>query len=66
MVSFIVYDFIGVSGRLSLWTGLSKMSADIKTFENVKAVILSCHKNSTSEEKVNFYNTLAENYDQVR
>lgn len=40
------------------------MSADTNTFENVKAVILSCHKNSTSEEKVNFYNTWAENYDQ--
>ncbi|KAM8742523.1 methyltransferase-like protein 27 isoform 1-T1 [Acanthopagrus schlegelii] len=40
------------------------MSADTNTFENVKAVILSCHKNTTSEEKVNFYNTWAENYDQ--
>ncbi|XP_073335525.1 methyltransferase-like protein 27 [Pagrus major] len=40
------------------------MSAVTNTFENVKAVILSCHKNSTSEEKVNFYNSWAENYDQ--
>ncbi|KAM8742524.1 methyltransferase-like protein 27 isoform 2-T2 [Acanthopagrus schlegelii] len=42
------------------------MSADTNTFENVKAVILSCHKNTTSEEKVNFYNTWAENYDQMK
>uniref|UniRef100_A0A3Q3PZF1 Methyltransferase domain-containing protein n=1 Tax=Monopterus albus TaxID=43700 RepID=A0A3Q3PZF1_MONAL len=35
-----------------------------KTFEHVKAAIQSLHKNTTSEEKVNFYNSWAENYDQ--
>ncbi|XP_051258196.1 methyltransferase-like protein 27 [Dicentrarchus labrax] len=40
------------------------MSAVTNTFENVKAVILSAHKSSTSREKVNFYNSWAENYDQ--
>lgn len=40
------------------------MSAVTKTFENVKAKILSAHKSCTSREKVNFYNSWAENYDQ--
>ncbi|XP_068186867.1 methyltransferase-like protein 27 [Antennarius striatus] len=37
------------------------MSA-VKTFEEVRANILSCHKSSTSKEKVSFYNSFAENY----
>ncbi|XP_032433065.1 methyltransferase-like protein 27 isoform X2 [Xiphophorus hellerii] len=41
------------------------MSADSNTFESVKAVILSAHKSTTSEEKVSFYNRWAENYDQL-
>lgn len=41
------------------------MSAVTNTFEHVKAVILSAHKNITAREKVNFYNSWAENYDQV-
>ncbi|KAK2828237.1 hypothetical protein Q5P01_019271 [Channa striata] len=40
------------------------MSATNNTFENVKAVILSAHKSATSRDKVNFYNSWAENYDQ--
>ncbi|XP_040908325.1 methyltransferase-like protein 27 isoform X4 [Toxotes jaculatrix] len=40
------------------------MSAVTNTFENVKAVILSAHKSTTVREKVNFYNSWAENYDQ--
>ncbi|XP_071362107.1 methyltransferase-like protein 27 [Trachinotus anak] len=40
------------------------MSVSTNTFENVKAVILSAHKSSTSRDKVNFYNSWAENYDQ--
>uniref|UniRef100_A0A3P8TM37 Methyltransferase like 27 n=1 Tax=Amphiprion percula TaxID=161767 RepID=A0A3P8TM37_AMPPE len=40
------------------------MSAVPNTFENVKAVILSAHKGTTSKEKVDFYNSWAENYDQ--
>ncbi|XP_035998872.1 methyltransferase-like protein 27 [Fundulus heteroclitus] len=39
------------------------MSADNNTFESVKSVILSAHKNTTSEEKVSFYNRWADNYD---
>lgn len=35
-------------------------------FENVKAVILSVHKNTTTKDKVGFYDTWAEKYDQVR
>ncbi|XP_038563949.1 methyltransferase-like protein 27 isoform X1 [Micropterus salmoides] len=45
-------------------TGLCIMSAVTNTFENVKAVILSAHKSTTSAEKVNFYNSWAKNYDQ--
>ncbi|XP_005813149.2 methyltransferase-like protein 27 isoform X3 [Xiphophorus maculatus] len=45
-------------------TGFCIMSADSNTFESVKAVILSAHKSTTSEEKVSFYNRWAENYDQ--
>lgn len=33
-------------------------------FENVKAVILSVHKNTTTKDKVGFYDTWAEKYDQ--
>nr|XP_046266180.1 methyltransferase-like protein 27 [Scatophagus argus]XP_046266181.1 methyltransferase-like protein 27 [Scatophagus argus]XP_046266182.1 methyltransferase-like protein 27 [Scatophagus argus] len=40
------------------------MSAVTNTFEKVKAVILSAHESSTPTEKVNFYNSWAENYDQ--
>ncbi|XP_029375997.1 methyltransferase-like protein 27 isoform X2 [Echeneis naucrates] len=40
------------------------MSASAKTFENVKTLILSAHKNTTSRDKVNFYNSWADNYDQ--
>ncbi|XP_070838708.1 methyltransferase-like protein 27 [Chaetodon trifascialis] len=40
------------------------MSAATNTFENVKATILSAHKNSTLKEKSDFYNSWAENYDQ--
>ncbi|KAM9729143.1 methyltransferase-like protein 27 isoform 2-T3 [Menidia menidia] len=40
------------------------MSSANNTFENVKAVILSAHKSTTSREKVSFYNSWAENYDQ--
>lgn len=46
--------------------GVYIMSAVANTFENVKAVILSAHKNTTSTDKVSFYNSWAENYDQVR
>ncbi|XP_068455912.1 methyltransferase-like protein 27 isoform X2 [Clinocottus analis] len=40
------------------------MEAVSNTFENVKATILSAHESTTSGEKVNFYNSWAENYDQ--
>ncbi|KAM6907272.1 methyltransferase-like protein 27 [Xenentodon cancila] len=40
------------------------MSAASNRFEHVKAVILSAHKSTTSKEKINFYNTWADNYDQ--
>lgn len=39
------------------------MSAATNTFENVRAVVLSAHKGTTSKDKVNFYNSWAENYD---
>lgn len=42
------------------------MAAVTNTFESVKATILSAHESTTSVEKVNFYNSWAENYDQVR
>lgn len=41
------------------------MSAVTNTFENVKEVILSAHESSTTREKLNFYNSWAQNYDQV-
>ncbi|KAJ7996097.1 hypothetical protein DPEC_G00233540 [Dallia pectoralis] len=34
-----------------------------RTFEDVKDVILSAHKNTAAGDKVNFYNTWAEDYD---
>lgn len=40
------------------------MAAESNEFERVKAVILSAHKNTTSEEKISFYNAWAENYNQ--
>ncbi|XP_029304024.1 methyltransferase-like protein 27 [Cottoperca gobio] len=40
------------------------MAAVTNTFENVKAIVLSAHKCTTTGEKVNFYNSWAENYDQ--
>lgn len=40
------------------------MSAVDNAFENVKAIILSAHESTTSWEKVNFYNSWAENYNQ--
>lgn len=36
----------------------------MNTFDHVKAMILSAHSSSTTSEKVNFYNSWAENYDQ--
>lgn len=42
------------------------MAAESSTFESVKAIVLSAHKNTTSEEKISFYDRWAENYDQVR
>lgn len=42
------------------------MSSENRTFENVKAVILSAHKDTTSSSKITFYDNWAENYDQVR
>ena len=42
------------------------MSTVNNTFETVKAVIVSAHKSTTPREKVNFYDSWAENYDQVR
>lgn len=48
-----------------LFFSYSTMSAGTNTFENVKAVILSAHESSTTREKLNFYNSWAQNYDQV-
>lgn len=42
------------------------MSANTNTYESMKAVILSAHECTTSREKIKFYNTWAETYDQVR
>ncbi|TNN48301.1 Williams-Beuren syndrome chromosomal region 27 protein [Liparis tanakae] len=40
------------------------MASSSNTFENVKAKVLSAHESVTLEEKVDFYNSWAENYDQ--
>ncbi|XP_028322836.1 methyltransferase-like protein 27 [Gouania willdenowi] len=40
------------------------MAAASKTFEDVKSVILSAHKNATAKDKVDFYNCWAKNYEQ--
>ncbi|KAM3600942.1 uncharacterized protein V6R79_005009 [Siganus canaliculatus] len=37
---------------------------DSNAFESVKATILSAHKGTTTQEKVDFYNSWAEDYDQ--
>ncbi|XP_020491195.3 methyltransferase-like protein 27 isoform X3 [Labrus bergylta] len=42
---------------------LSIMSAG-RTLENVRATILSAHKSSTIEDKISFYDSWAENYEQ--
>lgn len=42
------------------------MSAATNTFEHVRAVVLSAHAGTTIREKVNFYDSWAENYDKVR
>uniref|UniRef100_A0A8D3EDS8 Methyltransferase domain-containing protein n=2 Tax=Scophthalmus maximus TaxID=52904 RepID=A0A8D3EDS8_SCOMX len=49
---------------VALMKGFYTMSTATNTFEKVKAVILSAHKSSSLGEKVNFYNSWAENYDQ--
>lgn len=38
--------------------------SDTRTFEDVKKVILSAHRNTGADDKVGFYNTWAECYDQ--
>uniref|UniRef100_UPI0037E7C8FF methyltransferase-like protein 27 isoform X1 n=1 Tax=Semicossyphus pulcher TaxID=241346 RepID=UPI0037E7C8FF len=40
------------------------MSDGTKTLENVRELILSAHKGSTLEDKINFYNSWADNYEQ--
>ncbi|KAM9333856.1 methyltransferase-like protein 27 [Pholidichthys leucotaenia] len=40
------------------------MAAVTNTIENVRAVIMSAHNSSTAREKVGFYNSWAENYEQ--
>lgn len=40
------------------------MAAATNTFENVKATVSSAHQSTTSAEKVDFYNSWAENYEQ--
>ncbi|XP_074528676.1 methyltransferase-like protein 27 [Halichoeres trimaculatus] len=40
------------------------MSASRKTFEDVRAAVLSCHENCTLQDKMKFYDSWAENYDQ--
>ena len=46
--------------------GFYTMAAVTKTFESVKATVLSAHKSTTSGDKVDFYSSWAKNYDQVR
>ena len=41
------------------------MSSETRTLDDVKEVILSAHKNLSPAEKVEFYNTWAEDYDKV-
>lgn len=40
------------------------MSANTKTLEDVRATVLSCHENCTLQDKMKFYDSWAENYDQ--
>lgn len=39
--------------------------ADARTLEDVRDIILSAHKSTGLKEKVSFYNTWAESYEQV-
>lgn len=39
--------------------------ADTRTLEDVRNIVLSAHKNTGPKEKVAFYNTWAESYEQV-
>ncbi|XP_030602567.1 methyltransferase-like protein 27 isoform X2 [Archocentrus centrarchus] len=58
------YKIKGVRNQRSLEEGVYIMSAVTDTFEHVKAVIQSVHKNATSRDKINFYNSWAEHYEQ--
>ncbi|XP_056140168.1 methyltransferase-like protein 27 [Lampris incognitus] len=40
------------------------MAASTRTFEDVKKSVLSCHSDSSAEEKATFYNSWARNYEQ--
>ncbi|XP_034538817.1 methyltransferase-like protein 27 isoform X2 [Notolabrus celidotus] len=40
------------------------MSANDKTLEDIRATVLSCHKDSTLQDKLKVYDSWAENYDQ--
>ena len=42
------------------------MSSETRTFDNVKDIILSAHKNISPADKIDFYNKWAEDYDNVR
>lgn len=39
--------------------------ADTRTFEDARTTLLSAHKNTGPKEKVAFYDTWAESYEQV-
>lgn len=41
------------------------MANTSRTFSDVRNVILSAHKNTGAQDKVGFYDTWAENYEQV-
>lgn len=42
-----------------------RMANSSRTFSDVRNVILSAHKNTGAQDKVGFYDTWAENYEQV-
>lgn len=42
------------------------MATVTNTFENVKAAVLLAHKNSSTADKIGFYNNWAKNYERVR
>ncbi|KAJ8347682.1 hypothetical protein SKAU_G00262710 [Synaphobranchus kaupii] len=55
---------VSVSSVTSLVEGQTRMANPSRTFSDVRSIVLSCHNTKAVEEKINFYNNWAVNYEQ--